>query len=219
MRRARSQRGGDPQQGNTTPTPARPAPPPPRGSGLERHRRANTTRRPSPRAGDRVPPPGRPEHRGAGPAGERRISRGAQGLLRFVGALQTALGGLGGRVLPHVADDHAAPVRVRREWRAERQVFVVIVPDVRAGDARLAALAVGLGEPGWAGCLTSLGHRRLARLTAAGHLAGTGARGGAPRAARPGSSCPASSTGRPRRPARSHTRAAAPRQRRARGSP
>jgi DNA-binding LacI/PurR family transcriptional regulator len=124
---------------------------------------------------------------------------GEDRLLRFVTALQTVLRDRGVGVLLHVADDHGAAVRVCREWWAERQVYAVIVPDVHRDDVRLARLAetgiptVGLDGPAdaatpavWAdetvaftrlaGYLTSLGHRRLARVTAGGDLAAAPAR-------------------------------------------
>jgi DNA-binding LacI/PurR family transcriptional regulator len=139
------------------------------------------------------------------PAGGGSLG-GEDRLLRFVTALQIVLRDRGVGVLLHVADDHDSAVRVCREWWAERQVYAVIVPDVRRTDARLARLAetgvpaVGLDGPPdllsmlgtpaiWAdesaafgrlaGYLTSLGHRRLARVTAGTDLAADPARAAA----------------------------------------
>ena len=124
---------------------------------------------------------------------------GEDRLLRFVTALQAAVCDRGVGVLLHVADDHHAAVRVCRDWWAERQVYAVVVPDVRRDDVRLERLAeIGMpavamdGPPaaatpsvwadetatfaGLAAYLTSLGHRRLARVTAGGDLAAAPAR-------------------------------------------
>jgi DNA-binding LacI/PurR family transcriptional regulator len=124
---------------------------------------------------------------------------GEDRLLRFVTALQAAVCDRGVGVLLHVADDHHAAVRVCRDWWAERQVYAVVVPDVRRDDVRLERLAeIGVpavamdGPPaaatpsvwadetatfaGLAAYLTSLGHRRLARVTAGGDLAAAPAR-------------------------------------------
>jgi DNA-binding LacI/PurR family transcriptional regulator len=119
---------------------------------------------------------------------------GEDRLLRFVTALQAAVRDRGVGVLLHVADDPAAAVRACREWWAERQVYAVVVPEVCRDDVRLAGLA-GIGVPAvaldgppdgpapavWAdetaafgrlaGYLTSLGHRRLGRVTATGDRA------------------------------------------------
>jgi DNA-binding LacI/PurR family transcriptional regulator len=119
---------------------------------------------------------------------------GEDRLLRFVTALQAEVCASGVGVLLHVADGDDAAVRACRDWWAERQVYAVVVPDVRRDDDRLARLAA-LGVPAvaldgspraatpavWAdetaafaglgSYLTSLGHRRLARVTAGGHLA------------------------------------------------
>jgi DNA-binding LacI/PurR family transcriptional regulator len=119
---------------------------------------------------------------------------GEDRLLQFVTALQEVLAQHRVGTLVHIADDPEAAAEACAHWWAERQVYAVVLPDVRQEDLRLDRLgelgipAVGLDGPPsgdtamvWTDdgpayanvvdYLISLGHRRLARVTGRPELA------------------------------------------------
>ncbi len=122
---------------------------------------------------------------------------GEDGLLQFVGGLQSVLAGRRIRALLHLADDEEDAVDVCAQWWAAREVFAVVVPDVQHDDQRIRRLralgipVVGLEGPHTGACgatptvwsddaaafgnlaeyLLSLGHRQLARVVGRPELA------------------------------------------------
>jgi DNA-binding LacI/PurR family transcriptional regulator len=129
------------------------------------------------------------------PAGGGTLA-GEDRLLQFVTALQATLAEHQIGTLVHIADDLVAASEACTRWWAERQVFAVVLPDVRQDDPRMADLVdrgiptVGLDGPQagstsmvWADdgsaaanladYLLSLGHQRLARVTGRPELAVT----------------------------------------------
>jgi DNA-binding LacI/PurR family transcriptional regulator len=129
------------------------------------------------------------------PAGGGTLA-GEDRLLQFITALQSTLSEHQIGTLVHIADDLSAASEACTRWWAERQVFAVVLPDVRQDDPRMDDLvargipAVGLDGPQagstsmvWADdgsaaanladYLLSLGHQRLARVTGRPELAVT----------------------------------------------
>ena len=122
---------------------------------------------------------------------------GEDGLLQFVGGLQSVLAGRRIRALLHLADGDEDAVDVCAQWWAAREVFAVVIPDVQRDDRRVHRLrglgipVVGLEGPHTGGptatpmvwsddaaafgklaeYLLSLGHRRIARVVGRPELA------------------------------------------------